>query len=147
MKTRPPRSTRTDTLFPYTTLFRSHLSPSTENWCIRIRRPSISTRPKPSAHSGQRTRGTERLRRRRRKRNSRFRWVRTDRNQGHPRPLPRGPIDRFDDPQVAQPFLAAADRVAVFGDAPREGIELAGPLRLSGAGMGGDLGGAAAADP
>src|SRR3546814_3718261 len=24
---RPPRSTRTDTLFPYTTLFRSHLSP------------------------------------------------------------------------------------------------------------------------
>src|SRR3546814_10776751 len=25
MKRRPPRSTRTDTLFPYTTLFRSHL--------------------------------------------------------------------------------------------------------------------------
>src|SRR3546814_14714556 len=25
---RPPRSTRTDTLVPYTTLFRSHLSPS-----------------------------------------------------------------------------------------------------------------------
>src|SRR3546814_2057696 len=25
---RPPRSTRTDTLFPYTTLFRSHESPS-----------------------------------------------------------------------------------------------------------------------
>src|SRR3546814_10670417 len=24
---RPPRSTRTDTLFPYTTLFRSHLGP------------------------------------------------------------------------------------------------------------------------
>src|SRR3546814_6457877 len=28
MKRRPPRSTRTDTLFPYTTLFRSHF-PST----------------------------------------------------------------------------------------------------------------------
>src|SRR3546814_16948387 len=26
MKRRPPRSTRTDTLFPYTTLFRSHQS-------------------------------------------------------------------------------------------------------------------------
>src|SRR3546814_7079771 len=25
---RPPRSTRTDTLFPYTTLFRSHLRPA-----------------------------------------------------------------------------------------------------------------------
>src|SRR3546814_15934409 len=25
---RPPRSTRTDTLFPYTTLFRSHLDPA-----------------------------------------------------------------------------------------------------------------------
>src|SRR3546814_6653803 len=28
MLRRPPRSTRTDTLFPYTTLFRSHYSPS-----------------------------------------------------------------------------------------------------------------------
>src|SRR3546814_4903353 len=28
MRRRPPRSTRTDTLFPYTTLFRSHLSRS-----------------------------------------------------------------------------------------------------------------------
>src|SRR3546814_12272509 len=27
---RPPRSTRTDTLFPYTTLFRSRLSPDVE---------------------------------------------------------------------------------------------------------------------
>src|SRR3546814_10013062 len=31
MKRRPPRSTRSDTLFPYTTLFRS--------WCRRRRRP------------------------------------------------------------------------------------------------------------
>src|SRR3546814_9155243 len=28
MLRRPPRSTRTDTLFPYTTLFRSHLRPA-----------------------------------------------------------------------------------------------------------------------
>src|SRR3546814_15962047 len=28
MKRRPPRSTRTDTLFPYPTLFRSHLYPA-----------------------------------------------------------------------------------------------------------------------
>src|SRR3546814_14836490 len=41
---RPPRSTRTDTLFPYTTLFRSNLSPST---------PSNACKPSPapcSAH-------------------------------------------------------------------------------------------------
>src|SRR3546814_13243899 len=30
---RPPRSTRTDTLFPYTTLFRSHLTHSWELQC------------------------------------------------------------------------------------------------------------------
>src|SRR3546814_1407622 len=33
---RPPRSTRTDTRFPYTTLFRSHPAPRPclpENWC------------------------------------------------------------------------------------------------------------------
>src|SRR3546814_8365785 len=29
---RPPRSTRTDTLFPYTTLFRSHLSIIRRSW-------------------------------------------------------------------------------------------------------------------
>src|SRR3546814_4446031 len=33
---RPPRSTRTDTLFPYTTLFRSHI---TEDTNIIIKRP------------------------------------------------------------------------------------------------------------
>src|SRR3546814_2058730 len=34
MRRRPPRSTRTDTLFPYTTLFRSRRStrPSSRNW-------------------------------------------------------------------------------------------------------------------
>src|SRR3546814_14724364 len=30
MRRRPPRTTRTDTLFPYTTLFRSHLEPAGE---------------------------------------------------------------------------------------------------------------------
>src|SRR3546814_2885507 len=35
---RPPRSTRTDTLFPYTTLFRS---------CARPRRPAAGARPLP----------------------------------------------------------------------------------------------------
>src|SRR3546814_8367322 len=29
----PPRSTRTDTLFPYTTLFRSHLQPAAAERC------------------------------------------------------------------------------------------------------------------
>src|SRR3546814_6486602 len=32
MKRRPPRSTRTDTLFPYTTLFRSFLATELPNW-------------------------------------------------------------------------------------------------------------------
>src|SRR3546814_10802210 len=43
MRRRPPRSTRTDTLFPYTTLFRStspSASPGTIDW---------STSPKPEA--------------------------------------------------------------------------------------------------
>src|SRR3546814_7552852 len=37
---RPPRSTRTDTLFPYTTLFRSHLAeaPSTSNFPAAVNR-------------------------------------------------------------------------------------------------------------
>src|SRR3546814_7660188 len=39
MKRRPPRSTRTDTLFPYTTLFRSFRKPA-------------ACRRKPSKHSG-----------------------------------------------------------------------------------------------
>src|SRR3546814_8312318 len=36
---RPPRSTRTDTLFPYTTLFRSLLAPSTGTIIARVREP------------------------------------------------------------------------------------------------------------
>src|SRR3546814_5597354 len=38
---RPPRSTRTDTLFPYTTLFRSHPGPDAG----RDRRPRTRRRP------------------------------------------------------------------------------------------------------
>src|SRR3546814_15092845 len=38
---RPPRSTRTDTLFPYTTLFRSALTPDYGFGC---KRPSVSNR-------------------------------------------------------------------------------------------------------
>src|SRR3546814_20494340 len=41
MRRRPPRSTRTDTLFPYTTLFRSHdpakLGPRGKRKCWRFR--------------------------------------------------------------------------------------------------------------
>src|SRR3546814_20223087 len=37
---RPPRSTRTDTLFPYTTLFRSHFDPiQLSNLCHAARSP------------------------------------------------------------------------------------------------------------
>src|SRR3546814_2753753 len=50
MKRRPPRSTRTDTLFPYTTLFRS-LLPNSREWnsCPRVR--EVSPQP-PSKWSG-----------------------------------------------------------------------------------------------
>src|SRR3546814_12482493 len=40
MLRRPPRSTRTDTLFPYTTLCRSQLRP-----CRRLRRPARARAP------------------------------------------------------------------------------------------------------
>src|SRR3546814_8208820 len=34
---RPPRSTRTDTLFPYTTLFRSYIVGYRDFWTVRLR--------------------------------------------------------------------------------------------------------------
>src|SRR3546814_2562928 len=37
---RPPRSTRTDTLFPYTTLFRSNLLASGSEW-VALREPEF----------------------------------------------------------------------------------------------------------
>src|SRR3546814_2701528 len=49
---RPPRSTRTDTLFPYTTLFRSHCSPSSPASGTSARwthSPSVPTAPPPWA--------------------------------------------------------------------------------------------------
>src|SRR3546814_6749397 len=48
---RPPRSTRTDTLFPYTTLFRSTSAAATSTWSCR-RAPRCRTPPRlPSAHA------------------------------------------------------------------------------------------------
>src|SRR3546814_18583223 len=47
MLRRPPRSTRTDTLFPYTTLFRS--SPTIANW------PNIATASSPCTTAGSRS--------------------------------------------------------------------------------------------
>src|SRR3546814_1848003 len=38
---RPPRSTRTDTLFPYTTLFRSRLSTTCTNWASNQHRACV----------------------------------------------------------------------------------------------------------
>src|SRR3546814_19987693 len=43
---RPPRSTRTDTLFPYTTLFRSASNPASA-FCTSPSSRRISARPKP----------------------------------------------------------------------------------------------------
>src|SRR3546814_17505291 len=54
---RPPRSTRTDTLFPYTTLFRSNRRPGR-----RVRLGKIDPRPHPH-HPGQRHRRSRPLRR------------------------------------------------------------------------------------
>src|SRR3546814_2801330 len=48
---RPPRSTRTDTLFPYTTLFRSARTAARRRrrWRGRRRCPSCSPPPRPAA--------------------------------------------------------------------------------------------------
>src|SRR3546814_5093636 len=46
---RPPRSTRTDTLFPYTTLFRSPTSTTCSAWSpAEQQTPHINVRPPPS---------------------------------------------------------------------------------------------------
>src|SRR3546814_3244897 len=47
MRRRPPRSTRTDTLFPYTTLFRSFCCNARRGWGL-IRYDPTSVRPAPS---------------------------------------------------------------------------------------------------
>src|SRR3546814_16471599 len=61
---RPPRSTRTDTLFPYTTLFRSpcHPTPVTPDKRARasaIRGPSRRRVPGPSIDPGSRSLGRD----------------------------------------------------------------------------------------
>src|SRR3546814_1808289 len=43
---RPPRSTRTDTLFPYTTLFRSHTSPQLIAACHVLHRLYMPRHPR-----------------------------------------------------------------------------------------------------
>src|SRR3546814_6567143 len=50
---RPPRSTRTDTLFPYTTLFRSSGSAA-----VAVRMPWVMTRPAAAAPCRKRRRST-----------------------------------------------------------------------------------------
>src|SRR3546814_2345148 len=55
---RPPRSTRTDTLFPYTTLFRSGHSPSSTPAPARPRR-SIELRPAAMPPAGPQRRSEE----------------------------------------------------------------------------------------
>src|SRR3546814_8889191 len=56
MTLRPPRSTRTDTLFPYTTLFRSTVSPGAFRQHLRRRRLQATAparhRPWPRVESG-----------------------------------------------------------------------------------------------
>src|SRR3546814_1317234 len=49
---RPPRSTRTDTLFPYTTLFRSH---EHERHAVRRDRPLARCEENPDTRGRQRT--------------------------------------------------------------------------------------------
>src|SRR3546814_13011035 len=47
MVPRPPRSTRTDTLFPYTTLFRSVIAASSAKATHRVIRPPRGNIPRP----------------------------------------------------------------------------------------------------
>src|SRR3546814_3676258 len=49
MRRRPPRSTRTDTLFPYTTLFRSRLLTKPKPHALRLRRPERGAIPRAAA--------------------------------------------------------------------------------------------------
>src|SRR3546814_2946668 len=52
---RPPRSTRTDTLFPYTTLFRSHGLSSAPKWRCEGLRPRHCLRPASEFRSEEHT--------------------------------------------------------------------------------------------
>src|SRR3546814_7401019 len=63
---RPPRSTRTDTLFPYTTLFRSYdlriVPPGryVDHAAVRRHRAGAGDLPQPRARNGRRRSGRER---------------------------------------------------------------------------------------
>src|SRR3546814_6759731 len=46
---RPPRSTRTDTLFPYTTLFRSHLEPGLARRSVDSHQIVVEVQPRAVA--------------------------------------------------------------------------------------------------
>src|SRR3546814_2404190 len=51
---RPPRSTRTDTLFPYTTLFRSICVPISRIWKSRCARPQpVAEVPRSEEHTSE----------------------------------------------------------------------------------------------
>src|SRR3546814_8786225 len=60
MMRRPPRATRTDTLFPYTTLFRSPRPACPCPSGGRPRAPAAPPRPGPPSRSGADTAGDER---------------------------------------------------------------------------------------
>src|SRR3546814_5222758 len=49
---RPPRSTRTDTLFPYTTLFRSG-RPRARTWPLRTDDRRVDSRPRSEEHTSE----------------------------------------------------------------------------------------------
>src|SRR3546814_1320522 len=73
MMRRPPRSTRTDTLFPYTTLFRSyaaatrsHAAPSLSRWLLQSGLLLSCAYGDDSDHSTRRQHHNDDLRRRRR---------------------------------------------------------------------------------
>src|SRR3546814_1243962 len=76
---RPPRSTRTDTLFPYTTLFRSRYDPVP----FFFSSPSLYSKsivlPKPHRPSGECS------------------WFRQDRNFLRPLPAPEPPLSRSEE--------------------------------------------------
>src|SRR3546814_13041316 len=61
---RPPRSTRTDTLFPYTTLFRSAVAGKADGASLRIRQCGTDRRRHAEAHGAETARRQPAVRRR-----------------------------------------------------------------------------------
>src|SRR3546814_10183374 len=80
---RPPRSTRTDTLFPYTTLFRSQLSqPSHRRRSLRIALSGVARRY-PAEARGEGSRRAQAHRRREGKPAAELRYCREKRSEEH----------------------------------------------------------------